>query len=296
VKKGIKRTSRFLKQYFVFNRHERKGIYVLLALIVCCLLIPRIWVLMFPPQALHISSEIIPVIEDATIDSNLHSTNTTPTLFSFNPNTADSATFVQLGFTPKLAKSILNYRNKGGVFKQANDLYRIYNIDSQHIAALIPYVVIEQTTTQQQPFEPHTPKETRPQLSVELNTADSITLIGLYGIGPTLASRIIAYRERSGGFFDLQQLKEVYGITDETIQKFQGKAYVEASVVRKISINTITLDELKKHPYLRYKTAQAIMNYRQQHGAFNSTDDLKKIILLPDSIIMKLEPYLDFSK
>jgi competence protein ComEA len=295
--KGIKRTASFIKQYFVFSRTERKGIYALLLLIAIALATPRLWVVAFPPEILQLSISELPEEQEKnnTLVASGEKASIQPIrLFYFNPNKVDSATFVELGFSPRTARSIIRYRNKGGRFRNAGDLYKIYNTDSSFIAQLIPYVQIpEEARAENKPFENrYQAKEPKKTVLVEMNTADSLTLVSLYGIGPRLASKIIAYRGRSGGFFRLEQLTEVFGIDQALLDELKGKIYVDPGQVRYININEVTFEELKQHPYLRYRTANAIINYRRQHGAFSQVEDLKKIVILPDSTYNKLLPYL----
>jgi competence ComEA-like helix-hairpin-helix protein len=62
--------------------------------------------------------------------------------------------------------------------------------------------------------------------------------------------------------------------------------------LKKININTATKDEMKIHPYIRWNLANVIVAYRDQHGSFNSVDDLKKITLISEEIFGKILPYL----
>ena len=62
--------------------------------------------------------------------------------------------------------------------------------------------------------------------------------------------------------------------------------------VKKININNATVDELKTHPYIRYNIANAIVQYRLQHGSYKDINDIKKIMLVTDEIYNKAAPYL----
>ncbi len=297
--KGIKRASHFLKQYFVFSKSERNGIYVLLVLIALALFAPKVYRLINPQQPIDFS---ITTLAAAQPNSSVFASDSTQQtieqpqaeLFVFNPNTADSLTLVSLGFASKTARSIVNYRSKGGKFKKPEDLYRIFNVDSNFISTLLPYVQLYAEEEHQSQFKPnqHATKEKKAFVPVELNTADSLQLVSLYGIGPKMASKIIDYRNRLGGFFRVEQLTEIWGIDEFLLEELNGKIYVDVSKVKYLPINSITYDELKLNPYLRFKTASAIINYRKHHGAFKRVEDLKQVILLPDSTYQKLLPYL----
>lgn len=297
--KERKRIVSFIKQYFVFSRSERRGIYALLLLIAVSASAPRIWVFAFPPEELHIR------ISDPalTTESNTGSADTAaggassdlaPVLFPFDPNLADSAGLLALGFSPRAAHSMISYRNKGGRFRQPGDLYRVYYTDSVFITSLLPYVRIAELRKNEQYASERTyeTRERKASEPLEMNTADSVSLVALYGIGPKMAAKIIDYRSRSGGFFRLGQLTEIYGIDEGLLEELKDRIYVDASRVRYIDINTVSLETLRRHPYLRYRTASAIINYRSQHGPFRQVEDLKKIVILPDSVYNRLLPYL----
>ncbi|MBP9187229.1 MAG: helix-hairpin-helix domain-containing protein [Bacteroidia bacterium] len=294
----IKRVSHFLKQYFVFSKTERKGIYALLVLIVVALFVPKLFRYINPPQPIDFTMAVLASGSNITqTNFNAENNNFTPididsvVLFDFDPNTADSVTLVSLGFSKRVAHSMLNYRLKGGKYRKPEDLYRIYNIDSNHISKLLPYVQIDNVENKAN-YQTKQYAAKTPMAPVELNTADSLTLVKLYGIGPKMASKIVDYRNRVGGFFRVEQLTEIWGIDEFLLEELAGKIYVDVNKVRYLNINTISYEELKLNPYLRFKTASAIINYRKHHGAFTKVEDLKKVVILPDSTYQKLLPYL----
>lgn len=301
--KKTKRASHFFKQYFVFSKSERKGIYVLLGLIFLAVISPYLYRLIFPAQTIAIQlSELPSNSEESFVSPSSHQTTETllqpdtkqQVLVPFNPNTADSATLTSLGFTAKNVKSILNYRQKGGKFRRAHDLYKLYHVDSQLVTQLLPYVQLDTLVNSKYPPKTYTTYQPKTIAPVELNTADSQALVKLYGIGPKMASKIVTYRNEVGGFFTVNQLTEIWGFDPLLMEELKGKITVDVAQVRFLRINQVTYEELKKHPYLRYKQAAALVNYRKQHGPFTSAKDLKNVLLIPDSTCRKLEPYLRF--
>ena len=87
-------------------------------------------------------------------------------------------------------------------------------------------------------------------------------------------------------------MAETYALPDSTFQKIKDKLVIDNPSVKKININTATVDELKVHPYIRYNIANAIVEYRNQHGNFTAISDLKKIMMITDDIYNKAELYL----
>jgi competence protein ComEA len=123
---------------------------------------------------------------------------------------------------------------------------------------------------------------------------DSITLQIVPGIGQATAGRIIKYRENLGGFHSRSQLQEVYGMKEETVSAVWDFFDFEAIIFRKINLNVATLEELAAHPYISYGEAKVLLAFRNQHGNFNSAEDLMKVKIFKVEWIEKIRPYLNF--
>jgi competence protein ComEA len=222
--------------------------------------------------------------------------------FAFDPNTATKDDFVALGLSPKLAQTILNYRSKGGQFRKAEDFKKLYGLREEDYQRLLPWIQIaakEHPAPQAQQGSPNfVSQEERAYkheapLLLDINTATVEDWDQLRGIGASYAQRIVNFREKLGGFTSVEQVAETRGLPDSTFQKILP--HLQASpVLRKIRINTASLDELKAHPYLSSYAATVIFNYRTQHGRFAGMADLGKIVALKKTDLTKLEGYLDF--
>jgi competence ComEA-like helix-hairpin-helix protein len=126
---------------------------------------------------------------------------------------------------------------------------------------------------------------------VDINGSDTSAFIALPGIGSKLASRITGFRDKLGGFYAVDQIKETYGLQDSVFQKIRPFLQVSGNV-KKININTATKDELKTHPYIKWDIANAIVEYRSQHGNFKNLEDLKKIVLINEQGYNRMVNYL----
>ncbi|HEX2848631.1 MAG TPA: helix-hairpin-helix domain-containing protein [Chitinophagaceae bacterium] len=223
-------------------------------------------------------------------------------LFSFNPNTLSAEGWKKLGLREKTVKTIRNYIEKGGRFRKPEDLQKVYGLREEEYERLKGYVQIEtpaptlaqaHETTAVKPVYP-----SRKEISVvDVNAADSAGFEALPGIGAKLAMRIIHFREKLGGFYSVEQVGETFGLADSVFQKI--KAYLQlndVTAIHQININTADLDELKSHPYIRYNLAKAIINFRQQHGAFSAVDDLKRIVAVEVNQFEKMKAYLTINQ
>ncbi|MEY2898467.1 MAG: hypothetical protein RL138_520 [Bacteroidota bacterium] len=112
---------------------------------------------------------------------------------------------------------------------------------------------------------------------VELNSADSALLEALPMIGAKLAMRIIKYRDRLGGFYAVEQLKEVYGLRDSCFLVIQNRVYVDSANRHFLRINQCTLEEMGRHPYFGFRNAKLILNYRKEHQHINSEQQLQEV-------------------
>ena len=127
---------------------------------------------------------------------------------------------------------------------------------------------------------------------VELNSADSMDLVQLYNIGPAFAKRILKYRARLGGFVEKTQLWEVYGMDSVRYNDIAPYVSVNSDGIELIDINSASVDQLKRHPYLDYYQAKAIVRMREQAGLYSDICDLKKVAIIDNETYNKILPYL----
>jgi competence protein ComEA len=300
----------FLSGYFSFTKKERTGVIVLLLFIAFFMLLPFAFPF-FNKQQTFNSIELKQVMEQLDSTSLKHATYTykkyiakrdsqeiykAPTeLFYFDPNTIDKAGWEKLGLRDKTIATIQNYLSKGGKFYKPEDIKKIWGLNEDLANRLLPYVQIKAIVKDQSykyvPYE----KKKLILSNIDINTADTTAFISLPGIGNKLADRIVQFRDKLGGFHTIDQVGETYALPDSTFQKIRPRLVLNDSTVKQININTATLDDLKAHPYIRYYLANAIIQYRNQHGNFLSVDDVKKILLITNDAFIKMRPYLKIS-
>lgn len=214
-----------------------------------------------------------------------------PTYFRFNPNLITEKEWQQFGLSYKQAMSIVNYVKKGGKFYKPEDLKKMYTISPEKYEALLPYVSIPPTEkSEKMPFT-YTKKE---PVMVSINTADTLELDKIKGVGAAFARRIVKYRERLGGFYNKEQLFEVFGVDTPKFIEIKDQVKIDIEGIKKIRINAVEFDDLKRHPYLTFKQMNAIIQYRKQHGYYKSIADLSKVLILKPETIQKIAPYLSF--
>ncbi|MDE7337932.1 MAG: helix-hairpin-helix domain-containing protein [Bacteroidales bacterium] len=130
------------------------------------------------------------------------------------------------------------------------------------------------------------------KFSVDLNVADTFDLQEIRGIGSVYAKRIVAHREKLGGFVHVEQLREVWGIDSLTYSRMLPSVYIASPVLRKINLNQADIKTLKNHPYLDYYQAKEIYLHRMRYGDFRSVDEVRDVNLMDAETFARVKPYL----
>ncbi|MEL6866611.1 MAG: helix-hairpin-helix domain-containing protein [Bacteroidota bacterium] len=216
-------------------------------------------------------------------------------LFAFDPNQISYDSLLLLGLSKRVAQTMVNFRNKGGRFRQKEELSKLFGLRRSDYERLLPYVSLDSIVTNSKATSPKSAKTEAksPSLRIDINRASESQWQELKGIGPFYAQKIVRFREKLGGFHQINQIAETYGLPDSTFQKIRPKL-VLSPLLRHIAINSASLDQLKAHPYIKWKQAQIIVNYRQQHGPYSKAADLLEIKVLDEPWLQKIEPYLIF--
>ena len=232
-------------------------------------------------------------------------------LFVFDPNHLPVPDWMALGLSQKQAEAIHRYEAAGGRFRAKPDLARMRVVDPDLFAAWEPYIALpderptrtRSTRKVERPAGPEveetnapfSPREMAPSRQhVDVNTADSAALVALRGIGPSFARGIVRYRELLGGYHDLDQLAEVYVLRDkpDAIARIRELLFVDTLHVKRIPLNTCTVEELAAHVYVNWDLARTIVAYRDQHGPFRQREDLLGCHRVDSTLFRKLAPYL----
>lgn len=189
--------------------------------------------------------------------------------FRFNPNTVTEDELCRLGFSPKQAASIAEYRNKGGRFRRKSDFARSFVVSDSIYRRLEPYVDIP---------------------LIDLNLADSAAFDSLPGIGGWFASKMVAYRKELGGYSYAEQLMDIWKFDREKYDKLSDLITIDPAHINPYPLWTYPADSLRKHPYIRnYETARAIVIYRENNPPDSCTvQALERAGILSPDLATKL--------
>ena len=130
-----------------------------------------------------------------------------------------------------------------------------------------------------------------PESPLDLNVVDSTELVRLPGIGPAYASKILRYREQLGGYLSLSQLTEINGLSDTLMKWF---IIGDTIPMRMVKVNSGTIAELRRHPYINFYQARVIVEYRRERGNIKGPEQLSFMEEFTERDLDRLLPYLDF--
>jgi competence protein ComEA len=305
--------NNIFKSYFYFNRSEKTGILLLIPVILILFLIPayrnytrktdKIDFTQYNKEIMAFEAALqtdsihnykknfIPDFERVDRSYAEHSLHPS----TFDPNLLSAEGWIAMGLSDRQVKIIINYRKKGGKFFQKEDLRKIYGISENDYAVLEPFIAIAKptyATSASSKIAGNNKFSEYKKTIININTADSLDLLEIRGVGPAFAHRILRYRNKLGGFYAVEQLHEVFGIDSARYAQISEYCTLGDSPVQKINMNTAGVADFKKHPYFDYYLAKSIVDYRISHGPYAKVEQLRYTRLVYEDLYKKIAPYL----
>ncbi|MBQ6771933.1 MAG: helix-hairpin-helix domain-containing protein [Bacteroidales bacterium] len=300
-----------LRKWFTFSKVERIAVITIgvciLALVLACLLWrPRV---SLDEASLHNLDSLLALRRAAVEEMEQQKASQSQEMaelqpFPFNPNTMTEEEGRRIGLTDKQIRNIINYRDKGGKFYSKNDVAKLYTISEEDFAQLESYIVLPEvarkeyakpkteTKENQNVVEEKKVQKTIPV--VDLNTADSALLTELPQIGPYTAARIVAYREKLGGYLNKEQLLEVKGMDEARYNVAAPYIKIGDADVARIDVNRADFKTLVNHPYLNYNQVKRIFNQREKRGMIKDWNQLKALLEEVEPVNPLMERYVKF--
>ncbi|MGM9698454.1 MAG: ComEA family DNA-binding protein [Prevotella sp.] len=231
----------------------------------------------------------------------------------FDPNTADSTTLLSIGLSRWQVANVYKYRNRGGVFRKPSDFARLYGLTVHQYKRLEPYIRISPdfiapasslfpATDNAKGHREYSDSVKRAFANarksnkinegefIDLNVGDTVQLKRVPGIGSYFARKILQYGQRLGGYVDVAQLDEIEDFP------YSAKSFfvVSSAKPQKLNVNKLSLSQLRRHPYINYYQARAIVDYRRTNGPFRSLHDLAVLPDITQEDIRRLASYVEF--
>lgn len=297
------------KDFFYFSKAEKLGFYILVVLIGIVL------IAYFGISFILESSQPTTTISEQTYEEFMASVHQRERawkdydyyfhkkeqiiLAPFDPNTADSITFIRLGLRPYIARNIMHYRAKGGKFRTIESFAKVYGLSPDLFKILRPYITIGSAFLKKADSLHQFAKVERDTLKyykypigtmISLDQADTTELKKIPGIGSGTAKRIIAYRQKLGGFYKVSQLQEISHLAVDLNKWF----FIKKAPIHQLNMNKYSIERLTNHPYLNFYQAKVIIEYRRKKGMIRSLKELALYEEFTPKDFERLTPYICF--
>ncbi len=211
---------------------------------------------------------------------------------TFDPNKANPAILAKFGFNDFQSSNLISYRENGGSFSQPGDVLKIYGIDSAFFSTVKKHIRIKEKTSRRNEKPETTDNEVTTKIQIELNSADTVDLIQLNGVGSIFALRIIKYRDLLGGFYAKHQLLEVYNFPEDTYNNIRSNILVDSLAIKKIRLNFAGYSEMLRHPYIQKEHVEKIISYREKNGSFKSIEQFREAHFFDSLTYRRVKHYL----
>ena len=304
------------KDFFYFTKTERQGIIVLVVLILGVYAVPKLFAFFTRAEDTGYCTEneksdqeyndfLSSLRETKPHNRSGHSFPSFPQqevkLAVFDPNTADSTTFLSLGLPSWMIKNILHYRHKQGRFRHPEDFRKIYGLTKEQYQTLRPYIQITEDFSSKdkdtvrlltmQSIQRDTLVKYHLGTVISLNSADTTELKKIPGIGSSIARMIVNYRERLGGFCRIEQLQEIH----LKAEKLRPWFSIDTSQTHRVNLNKSGMERMMRHPYINYYQAKVIIEYRKKKGILKSLKQLSLYEEFTPADLERLEPYICYN-
>ena len=285
-----------MKSHFTFTKKQRNGIFLLILIII--LLQCVYFFVDFSPEEPKVNQNELEIFQNE-IDSLrlVEIDNRKPKIYPFNPNFITDYKGYMLGMTNEEIDRLLQFRAKDKWVNSVEEFQQVTKVSDSLLAKISPYFKFPDWVTNPKPKTNYSYQNSNQPKTYEqkqdLNTASASQLQKINGIGEAYSKRIVAYRDKLGGFMADVQLQEVYGLSPEVIERIKEQFTVKMpKQVEKINLNTATIEELVTIQYIDYEIAHHIIEQRTLREGYKTLDELLKVKSFPINKIEIIKLYL----
>lgn len=283
-----------LRSHFVFTRSQQNGIFVLVTIIIVLQLVYFFYP--FPTEATRDprEEELVEQMQHS-IDSlkKVAARKDSVSVAPFNPNFISDYRGYMLGMSVAEIDRLHEFRQRDLWINSAEEFQEVTGVSDSLLKWMAPYfkfpdfhrTASEENKVSKMAFS-------APLSRADLNSATADELRQVNGIGEKLSARIVNYRSSLGGFRGDAQLKDVYGLSPEVIERLLQRFEVKNSAVEKVDVNSATIMQLVDIPYLNYEQARAIVKYREEVGVIGNLEELLQIKDFPLDKLDRINLYL----
>ncbi|AJA67900.1 hyperthetical protein [Myroides odoratimimus] len=295
--------SNYRKRFYYYTKSQKRGLFFLVLLVIA------IQLYIYYPR----SSDLQIVEQYSTLFNDeyqkqislLDSINTIAiakrdTIYPFNPNFITDYRGFVLGMSTAEIDRLLLFRKENRYVNSAKEFQQVTQVSDEWLKTYSTYFKfpdwVNNPKVKREYVEYSKPKVDVPIVAICINSATLEDLQKVRGIGPYYADKIMKEREKYGGFVSIQQLKFVYGLSEEVVNElYRHFKVMNAPTVTTLNINEASINQLKELPYMNYYIAREVVKHRSMNGDFVNKEGLLQIEKFPIDKIDIISLYLRFT-
>jgi DNA uptake protein ComE-like DNA-binding protein len=287
--------------YLVFTKEQRNGIMMLFCLVIFLQLLYYFYDFSPNLESNHKKAQWLSLQNQMdSLKQSLPEKNYE--IRPFNPNFISDFKGYQLGMSLDEIDRLLAFRRQNKFVNSAEEFQRVTKVSDSLLQSIKPYFkfpdwVNKKQKIQESKWIDYSKVKVNAKENVnilDINSATKEDLMSVYGIGDALSDRILKQKEHFGAFVSMSQIKDVWGLTSEVVEKINTQfKVIKTPNVKKININNATIKELGQFPYFRYPISKNIVTYRSMNGDIK-IENLVKIKDFPIDKIEIIALYLEF--
>lgn len=287
------------KDYFYFIKSDRKAIVAL-----GCVAVFAIGVLVVVDAWKDEDNGTI-AKEKVSVEEEKDEERVEVVMREFDPNTVDSLTLIGFGLKDWKVRNFLHYRAAGKVFRSAEEMGKTYGWTEEDVERVRGYVRVgkeyekkdvkkwemREKMEEREDRQTYTSNKFQTLTKVDVNMADTALLRRVPGIGGKISEAIVAYRKKLGGFYSVEQLRELKIVSPELLEWFEVSSSPD---IQRLNINKASFQALNSHPYISYEQTKALLQYIRLYGKVKDEQALLETGLFTKEEVERLKPYLAF--
>lgn len=289
-----------MKSHFTFTKQQRNGIFLLILIIIFLQCV--YFFVDFKPKAIQVDENKLAIFQKEIDSLRLAKIEESkPKIFPFNPNYITDYKGATLGMSNEEIDRLLAYRKQNKWINSTEQFQQVTNVSDSLLNAISPYFKFPEWVTESEVSNSNFRYNNKPKTYAEkqdLNTVTAQQLQRVKGVGKYYSERIIKFRNSfSGGFIADVQLQDVYGLSPEVIEKITQEFTVKTHrKIKKIDLNSATVDELVTIQHIDYDLAHKIIEQRTLRDGFKTLNELTKVKDFPVNKIEIIKLYLHLEK
>ncbi len=282
---------------FDFSKRSRRAILIFVGVMLILVLIPRVYYLLNPAGEFEFHQTAFQKEEFKKFEYKKKAkpryekkARFSKPKAKFDPNKYSEEEWMKLGLSEKQVAVLMKFKTSG--FYNDEDLKKVFVISDEFFENIKDFLVYPEKPVRDYKTNSEKPTEAIRSERVDINTASQEELMNIKGVGKFYAERIIQKRNELQGFISENQLLEIWKFDQEKLENIKPYIYVDMKKVQPFDINTVSYEELKKHPYFSNNVANSIIKLRTQLGGYKRIEDLKKSVLISNEVFEKIKPYV----